>query len=158
MSDEFEDVPQGRRELALRIAALAWDKGVDAAYRGAVTRQNAEDVRRSNPYRAEADAFRGGALHPCEGCGVELDGDDSSARCEDCECDVNADEAYDRLHGVDGHAQAVTPRYISGGPDLADVAALRELLDLLENFSDNDQRARYLLSSNWMRDKIERYA
>lgn len=25
-----------------------------------------------------------------------------------------ADEAYDRLHGADGHTQAVTPRYTSG--------------------------------------------
>ena len=24
-------------------------------------------------------------LHPCVGCGVELDGDDSADRCEDCE-------------------------------------------------------------------------
>lgn len=32
------------------------------------------------------------------------------------------------------------------------VDGLRALLDLMANFSDNDQRARYLLSSNWMRD------
>lgn len=37
-------------------------------------------------------------------------------------------------------------------PDQADVDALRGLLDLMVNFRDNDQRARYLLSSNWMRD------
>lgn len=34
-----------------------------------------------------------------------------------------------------------------------DIRALRELLDLMENFTDNDQRARYLLSSNWMRER-----
>jgi hypothetical protein len=61
-----------------------------------------------------------------------------------------ADEAYDRLHGVDGHTQA------GEGQDQtslaqADVDALRELLDLMENFPDNDQRARYLLTCNWMR-------
>lgn len=38
-------------------------------------------------------------------------------------------------------------------PDQADVDTLRELLDLMANFSDNDQRARFLLSSNWMRDR-----
>jgi hypothetical protein len=37
--------------------------------------------------------------------------------------------------------------------DQADVDALRELLDLMVNFPDNDQRARYLLSCNWMRDR-----
>ncbi|MFA6298790.1 MAG: hypothetical protein WC642_06470 [Nocardioides sp.] len=39
------------------------------------------------------------------------------------------------------------------GPDQTDVDALRDLLDLMETFSDNDQRARYLLSSNWLRDR-----
>jgi hypothetical protein len=38
-------------------------------------------------------------------------------------------------------------------PDQSDVDALRELLDLMVNFPDNDQRARYLLSCNWMRDR-----
>lgn len=38
-------------------------------------------------------------------------------------------------------------------PDQADVDALRGLLDLMVNFRDNDQRARYLLSSNWLRDR-----
>ncbi|MBR7191683.1 hypothetical protein [Gordonia sp. SCSIO 19800] len=32
------------------------------------------------------------------------------------------------------------------------VDELRDLLDLMENFSDNDQRARFLLSSNFLRD------
>lgn len=31
--------------------ARAWDEGVDAAFRGAITRQNSNDVKRSNPYR-----------------------------------------------------------------------------------------------------------
>lgn len=31
--------------------AQAWDEAVDAAFCGAVTRQNADDVRRGNPYR-----------------------------------------------------------------------------------------------------------
>lgn len=39
-------------------------------------------------------------------------------------------------------------------PDQADVDALRELLDLMENFSDNDQRARYLLTCDWMRTRV----
>ncbi|WGY04335.1 hypothetical protein QI633_11315 [Nocardioides sp. QY071] len=38
-------------------------------------------------------------------------------------------------------------------PDQTDVDAVRQLLDLLECYSSNDQRARYLLSSNWMRDR-----
>jgi len=37
-------------------------------------------------------------------------------------------------------------------PAQEDVDALRELLDLMVNFPSNDQRARYLLSSNWLRD------
>ncbi|WP_158305621.1 MULTISPECIES: hypothetical protein [unclassified Nocardioides] len=39
------------------------------------------------------------------------------------------------------------------GPNQTDVDALRELLDLMADFRDNDQRARYLLSSNWLRDR-----
>lgn len=39
------------------------------------------------------------------------------------------------------------------GPEQADVDALRDLFDLMADFPDNDQRARYLLSSNWMRDR-----
>lgn len=38
-------------------------------------------------------------------------------------------------------------------PAQRDVDALRELLDLLEHAPDNDQRARYLLTCNWMRDR-----
>ena len=57
---------------------------------------------------------------------------------------------------VDDAEAAVTPRYTSGGPDPADVDTLRGLLDLMADFADNDQRARYLLSSNWMRDKLDR--
>lgn len=38
----------------------------------------------------------------------------------------------------------------------ADVDELRALLDLMAEFRDNDQRARYLLSSNWMRDRLAR--
>jgi hypothetical protein len=41
----------------------------------------------------------------------------------------------------------------AGCPEQVDVDALRELLDLLDGFRDNDQRARYLLSCNWMRDR-----
>lgn len=37
-------------------------------------------------------------------------------------------------------------------PDLNEVARLAELLELLAPFPSHDQRARYLLSSNWMRD------
>jgi hypothetical protein len=38
-------------------------------------------------------------------------------------------------------------------PQQSDVDTLRELLDLMAEFRDNDQRARYLLSSNWLRDR-----
>lgn len=41
----------------------------------------------------------------------------------------------------------------NNGPLQSDVDALRDLLDLMENFADNDQRARYLLTCNWMRDR-----
>lgn len=37
-------------------------------------------------------------------------------------------------------------------PKQEHVDGLRYLLDLMSNFSSNDQRARYLLSSNWMRE------
>jgi hypothetical protein len=35
--------------------AAAWDDGVDAAFRGAVMRQNASDVKRANPYREQPE-------------------------------------------------------------------------------------------------------
>jgi hypothetical protein len=38
-------------------------------------------------------------------------------------------------------------------PDLNDVRALTDLLDLMVDFRDNEQRARYLLTSNWMRER-----
>ncbi|WP_181641448.1 hypothetical protein, partial [Nocardioides massiliensis] len=41
----------------------------------------------------------------------------------------------------------------TSAPEQSDVDAVRELLDLMETFSDNDQRARYLLTSNWLRDR-----
>lgn len=41
-------------------------------------------------------------------------------------------------------------------PERADVDALRAVLDLMTDFADNDQRARYLLSSNWMRERLAR--
>lgn len=44
------------------------------------------------------------------------------------------------------------------GPDPADVDALRDLLDLTAGFRDNDQRARYLLSCDWMQDRAARPA
>lgn len=47
-------------------------------------------------------------------------------------------------HGRGTHQRA--------GPDGGHVRELTELLDLLSGFSSNEQRARYLLSSNWMRD------
>jgi hypothetical protein len=45
-----------------------------------------------------------------------------------------------------------TQREAIPGPRQADVDGLRDLLDLLEGFSSNDQRARFILSSNWFRD------
>lgn len=39
------------------------------------------------------------------------------------------------------------------GPDQSDVDAVRELLDLMADFSSNDQRARYLLTCNWMLER-----
>ena len=41
-------------------------------------------------------------------------------------------------------------------PEQADVDSLRVLLDDMANFADNDQRARFLLSSNWMRERLGR--
>ncbi len=46
----------------------------------------------------------------------------------------------------------------SSGPPQADVDALRHLLDIAATFSDNDQRARFILTSNWMRDRDRRLA
>lgn len=48
---------------------------------------------------------------------------------------------------------AATATTGGGGPAEDDVDAVRGLLDLMEQFADNDQRARYLLSSNWLRDR-----
>lgn len=39
------------------------------------------------------------------------------------------------------------------GPDPDDVTALTELLELLDGYATTEQRARYLLSSNWLRDR-----
>lgn len=63
-----------------------------------------------------------------------------------------SDRLEAHLHGL--KEPAVTPRYTSGGPDPDDLDALRGLLDLMADFPNNDQRARYLLTSNWMRDKL----
>lgn len=40
-------------------------------------------------------------------------------------------------------------------PTPSDVDSLRDLLDMMDDcsFGSNDQRARYLLSSNWMRGR-----
>jgi len=40
-------------------------------------------------------------------------------------------------------------------PRPEDVAALSALLDAMASFSSNDQRARYILASDWMRDHGE---
>lgn len=45
------------------------------------------------------------------------------------------------------------PAASTSGPEQADVDALRGLLDLMADFPDNDQRARFLLTSNWMRQR-----
>lgn len=39
------------------------------------------------------------------------------------------------------------------GPDPRDVQQLTALLDLISDFPSNEQRARYLLTCNWMRDR-----
>lgn len=44
------------------------------------------------------------------------------------------------------------PEQRRAGPDPRAVAELTAVLDLLANFTSNEQRARYLLSSNFMRD------
>lgn len=44
-------------------------------------------------------------------------------------------------------------RWGSSGPDPRDVEALTDLLDLMSFFPSNEQRARYLLSCNWMRER-----
>jgi hypothetical protein len=46
-----------------------------------------------------------------------------------------------------------TSSQIPAGPPQADIDALRDLLDLTASFTDNDQRARYLLTSNWMQSR-----
>jgi hypothetical protein len=38
-------------------------------------------------------------------------------------------------------------------PDSGDVAALTSLLDLMRDFPSNEQRARYLLTSDWLRER-----
>lgn len=43
---------------------------------------------------------------------------------------------------------------LTRGPDQVDVDALRELLDLLSGFPDNDQRARYLRTSAEVASKL----
>ena len=45
------------------------------------------------------------------------------------------------------------PLVTTRGPHPTDVAALTELLDLMVDFPSNEQRARYLLTCNWMRDR-----
>jgi len=42
---------------------------------------------------------------------------------------------------------------MSRGSYTGDVRALADLLDRMENFTTNEQRARYLLSSDWLRDR-----
>ncbi len=49
--------------------------------------------------------------------------------------------------------QAPSAQAASTNPHETDVDVVRGLLDLMADFSDNDQRARYLLSSNWLRDR-----
>ena len=45
-------------------------------------------------------------------------------------------------------------RPVSGQlPDIDDVHALTQLLDIMANFPSNEQRARYLLTCDWMRDR-----
>jgi hypothetical protein len=39
------------------------------------------------------------------------------------------------------------------GPDPADVAELTRLLGLMREFPSDEQRARYLLTSNWLRER-----
>jgi hypothetical protein len=42
---------------------------------------------------------------------------------------------------------------MSPGPDPRDVAELTRLLGLMRDFPSDEQRARYLLTSNWMRER-----
>jgi hypothetical protein len=42
---------------------------------------------------------------------------------------------------------------MSAGPDPRDVAELTRLFGLMRDFPSDEQRARYLLSSNWLRDR-----
>ena len=48
--------------------------------------------------------------------------------------------------------QRIGDRAFPPPPRQEHVDGLRELLDLLDGFSSNDQRARYILTSNWFRD------
>ncbi len=54
---------------------------------------------------------------------------------------------------LDVVAAAAATTSFGCGPVGDDVDAVCGLLDLMEQFADNDQRARYLLSSNWLRDR-----
>jgi hypothetical protein len=42
---------------------------------------------------------------------------------------------------------------MSAGPDPRDVAELTRLFGLMRDFPSDEQRARYLLSSNWIRER-----
>jgi hypothetical protein len=42
---------------------------------------------------------------------------------------------------------------MSAGPDAGDVAELTRLLGLMRDFPSDEQRARYLLTSNWLRER-----
>ncbi|MDQ6526864.1 hypothetical protein RB608_24810 [Nocardioides sp. LHD-245] len=44
----------------------------------------------------------------------------------------------------------------SPAPEQRDVDELRRLLDLLESYTSNDQKARYLLTCNWLRNRLAR--
>lgn len=64
---------------------------------------------------------------------------------------VSCGESFIRRYG---DVTPVTAEQFPPPPDQHDVDHLRELLDLMTRFPDNDQRARYLLTSNWMRLKL----
>lgn len=158
---------------ALRDAALFFERemaqtwGGDARWLTTGTRvaEIVADVLREEA--ADLDAERvAGVLRelseePCPACGgsmrfCECMDDPFAPAVRQCPTCVHP-EGYDRLSGPCPTCQGegvVTPRYTNGGPEQGDVDTLRGLLDLMADFPDNDQRARYLLTSNWMRDKL----
>jgi hypothetical protein len=74
-----------------------------------------------------------GGLHPCAGCGIELDGDDPSDRCEDCAPDraASTDECDNEMCSLSlGHSGMHRPHGVPASTVQAD-DGLRERIEAL---------------------------